>query len=623
MFISNFRGYIDGADPSTIGPKNLTFPSRNVISYKGVVQTRPGITNDGTLPTTQNSPIIGEFRWPDAKSGEQSIRSFGQNIQIKSPNNTTKNVWFTIFSTLSATATAVRFATWTDSNGTIIKKRCFFVDGSANIYQWSGAVATIASITGANITISGNSNLNALGFDPGNTTAQTIIIVRFGTDGSVIGTETKTHADDCTDKILTLSSAPAIAPSAGDLVVAVPIIDTITAPGASVLTMLKDDIYTFPVTNKIAVTNLRSGDFWASSSVTRLDYTIPTAGSRTAASPFYLTLPGNIQAMISRGQGNSADYDVIWVSTQDSWFKIRPLAAADPVTGHWVSISSMTLPPRSGALPYMVSNFKDDLVFMSQEKRLHRIQTLEVLGKDDLTLLSDDVEGLLARVNMSGGRIYQDQRYIWICLPAEGIVLMVDMVGDPTNGIGHFWNPPQYVPVSMMSVFNGVRYGHSSARDETFTLFSGQNDLGVDITANISIETVASRSNVSYITHEKIGFAGRCNTSTSADITQNFEDDGAKTSDKLTFNGGTAKTYAITDDVNYGQVPWGTRALGDVTTSDVRRFFTIIGNQAISYFEHSISIDITGKSVDFRLTSIDVPEVKSLEGVGNDLYISR
>lgn len=615
MLFNKFLGYKEGAAIESIPPQYLTYPSKNCLIYKGVVQTRGGTTNDGTA-ASGSSGVIGEFVWTDAKSGRQPLKAIPGALQLKLYER-----WVTIYSSISASATRVRFATWVDGNGTVIKKRCFFVDGGKSIHEWNGAVGVVGSYNaGANTATLDSAATTALlrGFDAGNVTPQTAIVVRFDTDGNVLGTEEKTYTNDCAGNTIVFSGALTNAPQAGDVIVAKPI------ENSSVLTTVdKDEIYCFPVTNHLTVENLSSGEIYGSASDTKLDFVVPAAGSRTAASAFFLTLPGNFTAVVSRSKGNSESQpETIWFSTEDGWYKVTPLPQASTITGHWFEIQALDLPPRSGALPFMSANFKGDIVFLSQDKRLQRIQSLELVGRDELALLSDEVEGLLSRLDFDGGNMYYDTRYIWITAPAETHVLLLDMIGDPERQIDHFWNPPQVVPVSHISVIDGVRYGHSSVANETFTLFDGADDLGVDIAATIALGTNASPETfLKYLAHEALGFSGKKSTTTKATVSQYFEKDGSKATDTFTLE--DIKTYSVGDDNSYASVPWASRGFADFASDTLKRFFAFAKNPAISYFEHRLILEITGEAVSFHLHAVDVAVTTSEEGIGDDLFISR
>jgi len=611
----NFLGYREGADIATIPPEYLTYPSQNCLIYKGAVQTRGGTTNDETA-ATGTSGIHSEHVWPDSKSGEHGLRCFSTYLQLKKNDR-----WFTIYSGLVSTVTRVRFASWVDGNGSVIKKRLFFVDGGTTIHEWNGAVGEVASYNGGTNTATLDSAAaTALlrGFDDGSGTPQTAIVVRFDANGDVIGTEEKTYTNNCSTNTIVFSGALTNAPAAGDLIVAKPIANSLLTSFA------KDDIFCFPVTNHVVVTNLDSGEIYGSHSATYpLSFTVPVPASRTAATAFFLTLPGNIQAIVSRSKGNTESQpETVWFSTEDSWYKIMPLSAASTITGHWFEIQDLPLPPRSGALPFMVANYKNDIVFLSQAQELQRIQTLELAGRDELSLLSEEVDGLLSRLDFDGGDMKYDARYIWITAPNDTTVLMLDMIGDPARGIPQFWNPPQILACSCISVIDGVRYGHSSVADETFTLFSGDSDLGIELQATIALGTSSSSETfLQYLTHTRLGISGKKSTTTTCEVKQYFETDGAKATDTVSLADIT--TYSVPDDPSFAMVPWASRAVADLVSLTQRRFFAFVQYNAVSYFEHRVILTIAGEAVSFTLFAIDTDVTSSQEGIGNNLYITR
>lgn len=613
MLIEKFIGYREGAPIETIPPQYLTYPSKDCLIYKGVVQTRAGLTNDGTAAA--DGPIIGEKVWKDSKSGAHGLKVAGTHQLFLKKRDT----WFSIYTGISATAARVRFDTWVDGNASVIKKRLFFVDGGTDIHEWNGAVGIVASYGGSNTATLDDAAATALlrGFDPGDGTPQVALVVRFDADDNVLGIEEKTYTNDCSTNTIVFSGALTTVPAAGDLIIAKPVANSVIS------TFPKDEIFVFPVTNHVVVTNLTAGEIYGSDSLAKLDFVVPAAEDRTAASAFFLTLPGNIQAVASRSQGNSESQpETIWFSTEDGWYKVTTLSAASPITGHWFEIQDLPLPPRSGALPFMVANYKSDLVFLDQSKRLQRIETLELADRDELTLLSDEVEGLLTRLDFDGGNIYYDARYIWITAPADTTLLLLDMIGDPERGIPQFWNPPQSVDVGHISVIEGVRYGHSASKNETFTLFDGPDDLGIDITATIALGTNSSHETfLKYLTHTGIGISGRKSTTTICGVTQQFETDGAKATDSFELD--DLITYTSADDTSFATVPWASRAIGDLMTTGRRRFFAFAKNDAISYFEHRVILTIAGEAVLFQLNGIDTDIALSNEEIGENLFITR
>lgn len=600
MISTPYRGYKEGEDIAKLPADFLGYPSKNVLCYKGVVKTRKGIKNDGTVHTA-NSKVHSEYVWKSAPGGAKPLRVFGTTLQVK-----WGGIWITLFTGLDASTTRVRFAPWVDINGSIIKSRLFMVDGSANVYEWNGSIATVASISVATITISESATLLALGFDDGSGTPKDVRLVRLS-GGAVAGIEAYQHNDTCADSALTLTSTPSPTPVAGDLVMSSVITRSLLT------TFTKDDIYLYK--NQLHVANFDGGRVYYSHATTYpLTYTIP--GTKTAITADLMDLEGNFTAMIARKNG------VLWISTTDDWYKITKTDTVNTY-GYWTDIEKFEQGERMGALPLAVAVQKGDIIFLGQDKYLYRITTLEITGLDDIRLASDDIEGLLLRLDATDARIYYHQRYIFVIYPAEGVTVMLDIV------TGTF-QPPQTLPMSCMSVIAGVRYGHSNARNETFELFTGRNDLGTKIEAFIAPGYSQGEHEFRHKKHTLFGMHGRATVTTEVTVDHYYEEAGAKGSNQMTFTVGDIKLYEVSDDVSFAAQSLATRSFAGVSDednpafdNDLKGFFIFDKYQAISWFNYRPVFTITGEEVEFHFLGWYIDDHLSETKIPADLFISR
>ena len=599
MISKDYKGYKEGEDITKIPTRNLAYPSKNCIVHKGVVRTRLGIKLKGGVGTT-NLKVHSEKVWKDSKSGEMPLRGTGTKLQVYLEAFKTGAGWTDLL-TLSATPDRIEFATFTDINTTIIKKRMFMVYGTGDIVQWNGGVAVVASIIGSAVTISGSLNLNLLGFDDGSTTQQTVII-----NGSEY-----TYSHNPTTKVLTLDSTPPTAPVAGDLIIVKPLTHTTT-----LATITKDHIYSYK--NHIVIGNLTGNDLYFSDTIaysmaTGLSYTVPVSGSRTAVSPMYFTLDANITAMRERK-------GVIWVSTVDDWFKITKLFSQNGF-GEWATVEKVESAERMGALPFAVSGYKGDMIFIGQDSTIRSLSDLEIIKSNQIKLISDDIEDQLLRYDLTNCRIYYNGRYIYITVPVESVLVMFDVVESN-------WQPPQILPISRFSIIAGVKVGHSNNTDESFDLFSGKDDLGADIETVIAFGYQGytnDTTELEYKWYETLGISGRITPSTKCVLDIFYETDGAKSKNSIIINGAKIKTYDIADDVSWGTYPFASRswAGGDVATSDLKRFFVFDKNDAISFFEWRPVFTITGIGQEFHLLALSADINVSENTRENDLFISK
>lgn len=599
MINKEFSGYVDGIDITKVPVNKLTFPSKNFIIHKGTIRTRRGIKLHGVLGTT-NLKVHSSYTWKDSKSGEMPLRMSGAVLQIYLEKYKTNAGWVDLL-TLASAPTRMEFATFVDINTTIIKKRMFMVHGDGDVIQWNGAVGVIASENGSAITISGDKNLNQLGFDDGSVTTQTVIINEIE----------YTYSHDPTTKTLTLNSVPSTAPVAGDLIIAKPLTHTTT-----LATLNKDHIYSYK--NHIIFGDLDGNDLHFShtqtySMATGLDFTVPAVGSRTALSPMYFTLDANITAMRERK-------GVLWVSTIDDWFKITKLFSINGFN-EWATVEKVENAERMGALPFAVSGHKGDMIFVAQDSTVQSVSDLELIQSNQIKLISDDIENTLLRYDLTDCRIYYHGRYIYITVPVESVLLMLDVVEGN-------WQPPQIIPIQCLSMIEGVKVGHSNNTDESFTLFSGKDDLGADIETVIAFgyQGYTNRtSELEYKWYETFGVSGRITEGTVCIVNIDYETDGAKDSTEIKIDGSKIKTYQISEDVSWGTYPFASKswAGGDVIPTELKRFFVFDKHDAVSFFEWRPVFTITGTDQEFHLLAFSADIELSENTRGDDLFIKK
>ena len=599
MVQQTYKGYAEGADVTKIPFDYLTYPSKNVLCYKDSVITRKGLENDGTAQIA--GAVHSEYVWKSAPGGAKSLKVAGVNLYVK-----VGSLWILLFAGFTTGTTRVRFAPWVDINGTVIKSRLLMVDGSDKIFEWNGSIGTVASYAADTITVSETGTLLALGFDPGNATAQAVRVVRLSA-GVVAGIEAYNHDDACADLALHLASTPSPVPVAGDYVMSAVKTRTTLLAGID-----KDDIYVYK--NHAFVSNLDSGRVYYSHSTTYAEatgilYTIP--GTKTALTADLLDLDGKVTAMISRK-------NVLWISTTDDWFKITKTAEVNAY-GYWTNVEKFEQAERNGALPYAVAIQKGDIIFVGQNKYYYRITSLEIVGTDDLRLISDNIEGMLLRLDKTDVRIYYDSRYIFVIYPVESTLIMLDLI------TGEF-QPPQVIPMSCMSVISGVRYGHSSARNETFEMFTGRDDLGVDIDAVIAPGYLSGEHPFRYQKHTMFGIHARATVTTIVTVNHYYEESGAKGANEAVFTVGDIKLYEVSDDVSFAAQALATRSLAGVEDSgdnSLKPFFVFDKYTTISWFNYRTIFTITGSEVEFQLLGFYIDNELSDRKIGSDLFIPR
>lgn len=604
MTEDNFKGYAESRDLTKIPMGFLVYPSKNVLVTKGKVITRGGITNDGVAPTTTEK-VHSSFVWKDALGGQRHIRVTGQLVQVYYDSK-----WLTIYSAISATALRVFFATWVDSNGSIYKKRLVMCDGSTNLYTWNGAIATVASYSAQNVTLDTTDTMLQEGFDLGSTTNQTVIHYALDGNGDVTGQVEYLHDDNCADNIMHLTTVPSPVPVAGDIIIAKPVAFANAISSAYNI----DVVYSYK--NHLICANYNSVQlYWSHivtySLATGFDFTMPVLASRTATTPILMTLDANFTAMIARK-------DTLWISDADDWYKVIKSVSVNAY-GLWVDVEKFETGDGKGALPMAVAKHKGDIIYLAQDKTLQRIVTLEISGQDQIKLMSDEVEDMFRRVDLTDVRLEYFTRAIYIICPNDSTLMILDMVE------GHF-QPPQTMPLNCMTFYSGYLYGHSNAVDETFFMFDGLNDLETTVEGIIALPLYHGTKQFNYKKHSKIGISCRITGDTQVAVEQFFEEDYAKGKQNFTINGATVKTFSISDDVSWATNPYATRSWAgadDVVISALKRAMVFKKYNAIDYFDHAIKMTVSGDNNNFQLLAVHTDDEMSTAVIGQNLFISN
>lgn len=610
MIIQNFKSYYEGRDITRIPAGGLAYPSKNVFVYKGAVYTRAGLTDDGATTTVINEPVHSEFVWKDALGGERPIRVHGTTLEVKYAGR-----WYQLFTGLDVDTIRVYFTTWIDSNGSIIRKRLCFADGSTNLYQWNGAIGVVGTADSNTATLSGSLTCLQLGFDDGSSTNQNIMHF-IGTATTPNSTEIQTN--NPTGQDLEISGTFNTTPVAGDIIIA----GVVTHANEISSTFNVDVVYSYK--NAIICANFDSVNlYWSHISTYSLstgwDFTQPVPASRTALTAVFMQLDGNFRGMIARK-------GVLWVSDENDWYKITKSDTANAY-GLWVNVDKFETGEQKGCLPMALAIYKGDVVYLAQEGTLQRVITNELSGNDELFLLSEDVELLFDRLDKTDVRIYYLSRAIYIIFPRDSTLVMLDMIEN-------IWQPPQIIPINCMSVISGTKYGHSNTQNVTYELFSGYQDLGVDKESVVAIGYVEGKDNFRPMSHTIMGVSSRLNFGTEVAVEMLYNEQGSTANPTWNFGGNDGKNYFFSEDDNsWGANPYGTRSLGaieevnpDQATEDeirMKRAIRYTKVKPLDWFDWRTVMTITGSNNYLVLLGIYLDEYQSNNSIPTNLFVDK
>lgn len=157
-------GYRNKEDISNLPPYTLVVGSQNVLTNAAEqVGIRQGYLLDGPAGNQNTYGVDSSYDFLTTIGNVQNLRKWGTNLEVRYQNPSTQAVsWINILSTLNANKIA-NFTNFWDLN-TEVSMFALFVNGDNNVYEWSGGVASVASVTSNSITVSGSNTLAQLGF---------------------------------------------------------------------------------------------------------------------------------------------------------------------------------------------------------------------------------------------------------------------------------------------------------------------------------------------------------------------------------------------------------------------------------------------------------------------------
>jgi len=159
--VNKFGGYRHKTDLTNLPPGILVPGSQNVLLNDGErVAVRQGYTLYGQANAAL-TPIVSAYDWETHLGTELHVRSYYDKLQFLYQDPTLGPTW-TDLKTGFGDAVNFKYVDFWDTDEQ--SDELLFVNGSSNIYQWSGGLATFASATYTSLTLQGSKTWAELGF---------------------------------------------------------------------------------------------------------------------------------------------------------------------------------------------------------------------------------------------------------------------------------------------------------------------------------------------------------------------------------------------------------------------------------------------------------------------------
>lgn len=588
--------YRNREDITNLPPGVLVVGSQNILSNVSErLEVRKGYTVDGSKSSV-NAPILSSFDWNSKGNGERHVRagfltSAGNDgkLQFRYTNSSGSVAWQDLLTSL--TTVSYNFTTFWDTTELI--RVCLFVNGTSNIFEWSGAYDLVSSVTTNTITV--QNNINTTGFY--NTNNRTITIN--GTDYAYTGISTSTFTGVTPDPSANGVTAGMLAYQK--------VVTTANSSMSSISSTFANGLIS-TLNNQVFVGSLTSPTFYMSKVNNYKDYSY--SSGRLPGEGATANLDDNVVAFIPQE-------DVMYISAgKDFWYNTKLTQSQNAI---WNGSSSVTVtnetfqvlplktnPRQGGKSQGLVGKMKNNVIMVSNEPTLDLMGRVDqILGTPQTTNISDSIKIDFDSYDFSYGHVFYWKYYILVSVPLSGIIRMYSLATKS-------WEAPQTIPVSRFYTVNGELYGHSYLTSESYKLFDGYSDRATstqagnsyNVIANFSYQNFGSRtvlknSNEFYI-------EGYISPNTTLNCTINYEQDGNLTTQNFTVLGSDTALVGTLDTSNsLGSHPLGNQPGGnqlDTSLTGLPPKFRVIKTfNRFDFYECQFSFTISGVDQNFQL----------------------
>lgn len=567
--ISQFLGYENKREITNQQPGVLIAGSKNVVSKDGdTVGIRQGYTVLGA-ENAALTPILGSYEFQKLRIGQLALRSYDDELEVYFSSNigetgswTGTNQWIRVADGWSA----VDFNFASVYNTTEADDMLLFVNGDSNIYEWSGGIAELASVTASTLTKEGAGSWAERGFF----TAGTRQVVINGTTYTYTGGESTTTLTGVTPD-------PTIA-GEGDGDIAVQKVRTNTNKPAS---GLNNDLIEV-LDNQVYIGSLTNRQIYVSANDDYTDYTF--SSPRTSGQGALLTLDAPPVGFDVSTDGDGEKFLRISAG-KDFWYQSKFILSADLVNEN-LNILPLKNSPLQGAIAQSaIGKVKNYTVFVSNEPTLDFLGNIENINTPQSKPISDRVKIDFDGYDFTGGSISPHVKYfrnnLYVTVPQESLLLIYNVEKG-------FWEAPWDLPAGRLAIIDGELCLHSNAVPETYKLFQGYNDNNnaINAVARFSYlnygDRVHKKSHVHTFTEGYIG--------SSTELTRKilYDYEGSKGTSTETISGGstTGIIFQAVESGGLGKQSLGKQPLGGGNAqTEVNKFRVIHNESRQDFFE--------------------------------------
>ena len=548
-----FLTYNSKTDASNSDQRFLSRGSKNVfISDLEKFKAREGYALLGSAGTT-GVGIKSSTEWQDCNNNDYALEADGTTLKVL-----INSVWQTLMDGL--TSVNLIFDPYWDDTEKI--DRLLWVDGTTNMYDWSGAVATLSAITATTVTLQGVVTFGELKFLTQGTRA-----IRIKDDNGTWHRTVYTGGESTTTLTGLATDLTSFPFTGGNLIVQ-EVITHANTPDAS----LTADFLRV-IDNQVWVGSRTSNKIFVSKNTSVIDYTFSTP--RAVGEGAQLTLDGPGRAV------DSLKGDIILFAGTNYIYKSQfNQITVGSTLAETIKVERIKTTSRQSALHQnLVANIGNGLTWIGYDNVLYKLVDATLAYNPDLRNVSDPIKPDFDATDFTGGHIKMSKNRVLISAPASSVNFIYEFRLTTEVARQWFWQPPFTIPVARWAIINGILCAHSSATNETYTLFTGYNDNGAAINSIAKLMRWNGGVRDMLKACDEMFNEGAISLNTTLNVMYDFDKDGGDNSpvNKLIEATNEDILFLNAQDPSLGNNPDGDISLsGDVTGTDNFPKFRII-----------------------------------------------
>lgn len=652
----NPQGYTNNREITNIDSRFLVTPSRNtLIINKEKVVSRKGYTVLGQ-PKSVNKPVRSTYDWQSNNGTELNLRSANNKLELYY-----KGTWVPIATNFKNKIDFDYTEWW---NVDELLDILVFVNGTSNLFSWTGGVAEVAEVTSNTISKKGWYSNNTISFNQADKTINDSSS-RFLDFGFTAGDIIEVLDSSLNDGEYVIESV-----TAGQITLADDESIETEAVGADVILRVKGTgtwggsrfahtgtrsvtiggiVYEYTggedtgtltgVTPNPVTQGVQAGDIATqtvqsevpsnlngySANIIHVINNHIVVGSHssrevlmsrsndytdfTYTSPLRKPTEGMEFILDSTPTVFFVDEERLIISARKNDFYTMDFSLSAEQQSETIIIRKLKSSYGQAVInKNAVINIKNNVAFVSFEKTVDLLARVQNITTEQSVPISDDIRDLMESLDLTEVSTFYFKDNIYIAVPKHNLVLIY-------NVRFALWQPPQEMPISHFAIIDGELCGHSNYANETYKLFDKYTDNGNPYICNATFGYENFGVRFEEKSADEYPFEGRLSENTKLKQIVKLDEDGSTQIHEFEINvtDNPQRNFSPNTTASIGSASKGQNPLGSSLEpiSDLIKTRVINTVHPVAYFERQVAFETDQKEARFEILAYGENVVKA------------